>query len=124
MKESRALSLEFCNDFDLLYCQVFMVDILTNEAYGQYSYLEPPHILILDTYKNINKLGVLMHELAHHLECHGYESNKSYPIHGYHYQLAKRRVARWCEKNISVKPDWNKPLGAFQDYKDMIKFQV
>ncbi len=127
MTDARALSYKFCKDFDLPYCQVFYVDILTNEAYGQYCFLDPTNILLLDNYKSLNKLGTLMHELAHHLECYGYESDLlqlGLQNHGYNYQLAKKRVKKWCEKNISIKPNWNKPLNAFQDKKDMIAFQV
>lgn len=125
LKDARALSIEFCNDFNLMYCQIFMVDILENQGYGQYCYLNPPHILLLDTRRNKNKLGVLMHEMTHHLECHGYtESNCGFPVHGYYFQLAKLKVIKWCEKNISNRPDWKKPLRAFQKYEDMISFKL
>ena len=120
VEDSRALSLEFCNHFDISYCQIYIVDIVDDVAYGQYCYLSPQHILILDK-RYINKIGILMHELTHHLEHEIYEVGKP---HGYSYQLAKKRVIRWCEKNISIKPDWKKPLGAFQNLEDMLAFKL
>ena len=125
LKDSRKASLKFCEEFYLIYCQVYMVDILPDNTWGNYIYLDPPHILILDSYLNINKLGVLMHELTHHLECQGYDGDyQDKPQHGYHYQLAKKRVIRWCNKNISTKPDWNKPLCAIYRKDDMKAFKV
>ncbi len=123
LTDSRALSRQFCKEFDISYCQVYLVDLVDDIAYGQYCYLSPPHILLLDTYKNKNKIGILMHELTHHLEHELYEVDRQKP-HGYPYQLAKKRVIRWCEKNISIKPDWKKPLSAFQKDEDMIAFKL
>ena len=123
LTDARALSNEFCKDFDIQYCQIYMVDLLLNNAYGQYSYLNPPHILILDIYKNHNKIGVLMHELTHHVECYQYTFDYT-SHHGYHYQLAKKKVIRWCEENISIKPDWKKTLSAYIDEAVASAFKI
>ena len=127
--ESRQLSEAFCKDFDLDYCQIYYVDVIGADKkepyYGVYSYLYPSTILILDTYKNKNKLGILMHELTHHLEREYYSEELDYDAdaaHGYHYQLAKRRVIKWCENNISDKADWSIPLGA--NVKDTVTFKL
>ena len=123
LKDSRKLSFKFCEGFGLIYCQIYMVDVLPDKAWGNYIYLTPPHILILDSYLNINRLGILMHELTHHLECQEYDGDYN-PQHGYSYQLAKKRVVRWCKKNISTKPNWNKPLSAIYREDDMKDFKT
>ena len=130
LTESRQLSRIFCKDFDLDYCQIYYVDVIGADKkdfyYGVYSHLFPSSILILDTYKNKNKIGILIHELTHHLERE-YNDRLDYDpdaAHGYHYQLAKRRVIKWCEKNISDKADWNTTLGANISDKDMTAFKL
>ena len=105
------------------------MDVLNDDNtvfFGLYSHAAPPNILILDTYKNINKIGVVVHELAHHLECYGYPDSKcdNDSIHGYHYQLAKSKVFTWCRKNVSNTPDWNLPLKASQNDIDMKAFKL
>lgn len=90
-----------------------------------YSFPAPSNILILDTYKNKNKIGILMHELTHHLESNAYDNLNWFDgCHGYYYQLAKKRVITWCKKNISDRPNWNDPLFAKPDEKDMISFKL
>jgi hypothetical protein len=125
-KNARRLSKHFCNDFDIQYCDVYYVDRL-NDAYGEYIYLNPPHMLILDKPKVINKIGIVIHELTHHLVAQDYINEKlesDTSEHGKYYQLAKKRVIRWCKKNISEKPNWKKPLGKYQHTKDMKKFKL
>lgn len=126
LPDARKLSEFFCKEFELDYCEIYYVDILKGEGkksyYGVYSYPAPSNILILDTYKNKNKIGILMHELTHHLECSAYLWDDA--AHGYYYQLAKKRVIRWCKKNISNIPNWNIPLLAKVDEEDMKAFKL
>lgn len=132
IQDARRLSEKFCKEFDLSFCQIYYVDVLKHEDkrnkkcfYGVYSYPAPSNILILDTYRNKNKIGILMHELTHHLECYGYYNVDWFNGgHGYHYQLAKKRVIRWCKQNISDRPNWNNPLFAITDEKEMIEFKL
>jgi len=132
IQDARRLSEKFCKEFGLRFCQIYYVDVLKHEDkenkkcfYGVYSYPAPSNILILDTYINKNKIGILMHELTHHLECNGYYDVDWFNGgHGYYYQLAKKRVITWCKKNISDRPNWNKPLFAKIYEKDMIEFKL
>jgi hypothetical protein len=132
LEDARRLSEKFCDDFSLSFCQIYFVDVLTHEDkgnkkcfFGVYSFPAPSNILILDTYTNINKIGILMHELAHHLECNAYHNINWFDgKHGYLYQLAKKRVITWCKKNISNRPDWNKPLLSKIYEKDMRAFKL
>ncbi len=123
LKKARVLSELFCEDFELDYCEVYYVDIL-NEAYGQYIYLQPPHMLVLDKPRVINKIGVVMHELVHHLEAQCYTIKSCESVHGYSYQLAKKRVIKWCQQNISKKPDWRIPFHARVNTDTMKKFKI
>lgn len=119
--DARKLSSIFCEDFSLEPCQIYYVDTFHDKNdYGLY-FSDPATILLLK--KIPNPIGVLMHELTHHLE------NEIYPIrkvttHGYNYQLAKQRVITWCRNNISSKPDWSIPLKALQYETDMKKFRL
>lgn len=125
LTEARALSYEFCSDFKLDYCEIYYVDKI-GDAKGQYFYLDPPHILM--TCNCLNKIGILMHELTHHLECQFYLKGDCYKSketsHGYSYQLSKHKVVSWCRKNISKKPNWYIPLRAGYIKKDMINFKI
>ena len=57
--DARLLSKEFCDSFGLIYCEVYFVDVLDRNSliqpYGQYIHLQPPHVLVLDSYLVINK---------------------------------------------------------------------
>lgn len=83
-------------------------------------YYETPHILMLN--KLLNPIGVLIQELTHHLECqeYGFDGKN----HGYNYQLAKKRVIKWCEENISSKPDWRLALKAKINEEEMREFEI
>ena len=133
--DARFLSGFFCKSFKLHYCEVYYVDQIQDEChspkwerfesntYGLYSNAEPPHILII--HGLMNPIGVLIHELTHHLECYGYkEREEDARAHGQNYQLAKRRVKNWCKENISDRPDWNTPLKAIQNEMDMRRFRL
>jgi hypothetical protein len=120
LNDARKLSKIFCDDFGLPYCQVFYIDVLDG-AYAQYIYLSPPHILMEE--KTLNRIGILMHELTHHLEYYNYET-EDVPLHGYPYQLAKARVLRWCKINISSKANWKNTLGSIITVDDMKKFRL
>jgi hypothetical protein len=101
---------------------VYYVDAFHDEDdYGIY-FKTSPSIMILE--KCPNRIGVLMHELTHHLEYQKYDVKEEQSVHGYTYQLAKDRVERWCNKFISSKPNWAKSLGAYQDLKDMKEFKL
>ena len=91
-------------------------------CYGCYVCLDPPHALILNHVTN--KIGIVMHELTHHLEYYDYKDHDNKPFHAYEYQLAKQRVFRWCKKNISSKPNWNIPLNAISSRVEMIAFKL
>ncbi len=126
LTDSRALSHEFCESFGLSYCEIYHVDRI-EKAYGSYIYLTPPHILILVAPFVTNRIGILMHELTHHLEHQEYSDREGYSqkdMHGYFYQLAKRRVIKWCELNISNKPDWGIPLKGTQSIQGMAEFRL
>jgi hypothetical protein len=119
-KEARELSKEFCEDFKIIYCEVYYVDRIKNDIYAQYMYYNPPHILMLNNL--LNPIGVLIQELTHHLECQKYGfDNRN---HGYNYQLAKKRVIPWCKKNISMKPDWRLTLKAKIKEEEMKEFEI
>jgi len=116
---ARALSYEFCKDFEVDYCEIYLVDRV-EDAFGVYCSLNPPHILIDLNAKN--RIGIVIHELTHHLEYQCYDTNGQ-SSHGYSYQLAKQRVIRWAKKNISSTAPWHHPLKAFQiksEQKDFI----
>lgn len=120
--DARKLSHLFCNYFDLTPCNVYYVDALhESKDYGLY-FFNPPTILILE--KTPNQIGILIHELTHHLENEKYPLRDFKGAHGYNYQLAKERVIKWCNKFISPKPDWRKPLSALQYDEDMKKFRL
>lgn len=120
--DARRLSKIFCEDFEIDYCQVYYVDNLENGAYGEYVWLYRPHILILDKPENLNPIGVLMHELNHHIQYQLYDLSENH--HGYEWNLAKRRTINWCERNISKKSDWTLPLKARQDMEKMKTFRI
>lgn len=126
LTDARALSYEFCKDHDIPYCQIYYVDKVGNgNDYGQYFYIDQGHILMQE--KLHGRICVLMHELTHHLECKGYHlncGNTNESSHGYHYQLAKHKVVAWCRKNISKKPNWFKPLRAYQPKSDLVNFRL
>ncbi len=96
--------------------------MLEDETFGVYCEYSPPHILILENV--ISPLGILVHELTHHLVAHYYTYEGEFSQHGYPFQLAKPRVIKWCYKNISQKPDWSLPLKAYQTTINMRKFRV
>ena len=118
---ARLLSKKFCKDFDIPNCQIFFVDYLEGGHWGEYINLIPCHILIVENHPN--RIGVLMHELTHHLENANYDNYEN-SSHGYSYQLAKGRVVTWCRKNISKKPNWYLPLQGRFDPKEMVKFKL
>ena len=118
--DARLLSELFCNHFGLTYCEVYYVDVLGESTYGQY-FSQGPHILMLQ--KLLNPMGILIHELTHHLEYCDYD-NENDTTHGYAYQKAKHRVVRWAKKHISDKPNWYIPLRATQPDIAMRQFRV
>lgn len=110
LKGARTLSFEFCKHFDIDYCEIYLVDRV-EDAWGVYVHLHPPHILIDLNTKN--RIGIVMHELTHHLEYQCYDV-AGQTTHGYSYQKAKQRVIRWAKANVSSTAPWHYPLKAFQ----------
>lgn len=140
-EEARLLSEEYCKSFDIQYCEIYYVDRIQdfsntpiwkkgkNNTIAAYSGDDPPHILIADGY--FNPIGVVMHELTHHLENYKYEEDEDKEAedidvnaHGYFYQLAKKRTITWCQKNISDRPNWALPLKSKLDEKEMRSFRL
>jgi hypothetical protein len=121
IEDARRLSSIFCKSFSIDYCEIYYVDKI-KEAWGLYCREKPSHILMLDNL--INPIGILMHELTHHLAEEKYEEYRDTYSHGYNYHLAKRRVIKWCNDNISSKPDWRLPLRASIIEKEMRAFRV
>lgn len=141
LHDARRLSEIFCKDFKIQYCDIYYVDRIQDDlntpvwkrgkgnTIALYSYLDPPHILVVKTV--LNPIGLIMHELTHHLEVYGYDDEKENAedihtdgMHGYLYQLAKKRVITWCKKNVSEKANWNLPLKAIHTETEMRKFRV
>ena len=117
---ARALSFEFCQHFDICYCEIYLVDRI-EDAWGVYIHLHPPHILV--DWNAINRIGIIVHELTHHLEYQDYD-NEGNSHHGYAYQLAKQKVIRWAKSNISPTAPWHWPLKAHQIKKEQIAFKL
>ena len=119
--EARKLSTLFCKDFNISPCMIYYVDAFHNNKYYGMYFESPPTILMLKRLPN--PIGILIHELTHHLEGEAYPIRKS-STHGRNYQLAKQKVINWCNKKISSNPDWRKPLQAFQDEMEMKNFRL
>jgi hypothetical protein len=141
LDDARRLSKIFCENFNIQYCEIYYVDKIQDDldtpkwkkgkgtTLALYSSLDPPHILVVENV--LNPIGVIIHELTHHLEVYDYEDDDENienihldGMHGYFYQLAKKRVITWCKKNISDKANWNKPLMAIHTETEMRKFRV
>ena len=120
LKSARKLSKKFCSDFKLPYCEIYYVDYIEG-CYGCYIWHEPLHILLEESLDNL--LGILIHELTHHLEHYGYSLTPS-PTHGYEYTLARKRVITWCKRNISKTANWKLPLKAYIDLDEMKTFKI
>jgi len=121
----RDISKKFCKDFDIPYCQIYYVDVIEKVAgygdlYGVYIPLAPYHMLVLN---ETNHIVIVIHELTHHLE-EIYYNNENDSFHGYSFQLAKKRVKKWCIKNLSSKADWKIPLSASFTEKEMMNFRL
>lgn len=121
LKSARKLSKKFCSDFKLPYCEIYYVDYI-HECYGIYIWYEPLLHILLDE-SNDNRIGILVHELTHHLEHYGYSLTPAL-IHGYEYNLARSRVITWCKRNISNNPNWKLPLKAYINLKEMKNFKL
>lgn len=120
--EARDISKKFCKDFKVPYCEIYFVDKL-GSCWGLYSWLDPAHMLVLKN--NPCMIGIVMHELTHHLQSHQYPINSMKESHhGYTYQLSKKKVVKWCNKNLSDKPNWRLPLQANPNNKDMKNFRL
>lgn len=126
MEMARDLSKKFCEDFNLNYCEIYFVDRIIHDkkykkVYGMYMYYNPPHILMLNNL--LNPIGILLHELTHHLECSQYDFDEE-DSHTKTNELAKKRVIKWCKKNISENADWRLALKSRPKIDDMIRFKL
>lgn len=121
LQEARNLSQWFCEDFEIPYCEVYFVDRLTG-FWGLYIWLNPNHMLVLK--RNPCMIGLVMHELTHHLHHNLYTDSILSNPHSGGYQLAKNRVIKWCNKNLSTKPDWKIVLNGKSSDESWIKFQL
>lgn len=120
-QDARRLSKIFSKEFFIPYCEVYYVDRLERNRYAEYIFLMPPHMLLRSDLRN--PIGMLVHELTHHLQYYGYYE-KSDSEHGYYYQLAKRKMIKWCRENISAKANWKLPLKANPCDIDMVTFRL
>lgn len=104
--ELKKVSRKFCKHFSLPYCDVYYINRISDDAHTYYN-IDSMKAAIHR--KTGSPIGMLMHELAHHMELN------DYPVledgHGYYFQLAIRRTIRWCQKHISAKHDWRIPIG-------------
>jgi len=121
--EARELAKIFCKNFKIDNVEIFYVDKLNENTYGEYSWLRPQHILLLDIPENPNPIGTLIHELTHHLQFQLYEI-KGGPYHGYEWKVAKKKVIKWAKNTISDKSNWNIPLKAYFKMIEMRSFRV
>jgi hypothetical protein len=121
LRGARALSYEFCQNFNIDYCEVYFVDTIQDNSLGLYSSLYPQHLLIKKY--TLNRIGILVHELTHHLEYQDYD-NEGESQHDISYQLSKQRVIRWAKMNISSTAPWHWPLRANQIKKEEIDFKL
>lgn len=109
LKEARNIKNKFCEDFDLEKCEIYFVDIIGDKyTYGEYVWYYP---LILLKERNPCMIGILIHELTHHLEWCKYKDEYQ-NVHGKNYQSSKKRVITWCKNNINARVDWRIPLKA------------
>ena len=122
-ENAREISKKYCEDFNIKQCNIYFVDYLDFSVYGEYIDVYPGYILILDRIENRNPIGILAHELNHHLQYQKYYEKCS-SIHGYNWRLAKRKTIRWFENNISPTKDWSLPLKAYLTEDDMKTFRL
>lgn len=122
LQEARELSKWFCEDFEIQYCEVYFVDKIQGNFWGLYIWLEPNHMLVMK--RNPCMLGLVIHELTHHLHHNLYADSILSNPHSGAYQLAKNRVITWCKKNLSSKADWNSVLCANGNNETWVKFQL
>jgi hypothetical protein len=131
LTDARALSEEFCEHFSLPYCEIYFVDRLVEVdlpiwkamdigAYATYTNSDPSFILIRQ--EIIAPVGILMHELTHHLEFKDYKGSENQVEHGYNFQLARKKVLKWCN-NINDTYNWRIPLKAKIRNEDLEVFQ-
>jgi hypothetical protein len=122
LKDARKLSKNISKDFNIPYCQIYYVDTL-GKWYGIY-HNDTGHIHTLIEESCPCRIGIVIHELTHHLEYEIYGNYFNDPPHGYKYQLAKERMVSWCRKNISTNPNWYVALKGFTCPKELKTFKL
>lgn len=123
LRKARQVSKEFCIDMQIGYCQIYYVDILSEDnVIGEYIPVDPAHILILK--QADQKIALLMHELTHHLDYCNYNSYGELNHSSKGYILAKKRVITWCKNNISINPNWSRALKCFNYDHEMRNFKL
>lgn len=126
LKDARQLARKFCKDFKIKKVSVYLVDRLSSKIYAIYVGIEPvPHILI--EVKAPNRLGILLHELAHHLAqcaCKDEEAwNNSCSHDNRFWQGAKERTITWARNNIAD-INWYPCFKANLIHEEMVDFQL
>jgi len=124
-KKARELSKAICDDFGIPYCSIQYVkkiDGYDSVVNGVYYDNNPPLALIQTDCTN--RIGVVIHELTHHLEVKLYDKIFNDSEHGRNYQKAKEKMVSWCRKNISQNCNWFNCLKANQNETEMKSFQL
>ena len=124
-KKARKLSKAICDHFDIPYCGIHYVkelDGYDDETSGVYYDNNPP--LILVKRNCICQIGIVIHELCHHLEAKLYDSILGDSEHGKNYQKAKEKMVSWCRANISDKCNWYLVLKAKYNNHQMRNFHL
>lgn len=103
IKTLRQITTVFCYDFNIIEPLVYVVDVLDDGIDAIYYPLsggsdKQPKILLAE---KLSDIMTYFHEITHHLQDMVYYPKYGYTdIHGYTFQLAKRRVATWATKNV------------------------
>lgn len=104
--KARKLVKRICEDFEIPPCAVYFQDLtFLGDTLGLYEKASLDLIgYMLVERKWSRRLLLVLHEITHHIqaEIYGFEESN----HGYGFQLAKRRIANWADKNISDHFDW------------------
>jgi len=113
--QARKLSKRICEHFKIPPCNIWFLRLRENEelsedpdCLGWYSSKKsnmPAYAMIEKFWSR--KLIVVLHELTHHLAEESY-STAFDSMHGTPFQYAKKRMATWCRKNLTltIKVDW------------------
>ena len=115
INRARKIAIDYANHFDLPECMVYYQNKLQDGSLGLYFGGTRPSVIIIaishiKTNKEKERLGLLLHELAHHLTEWQYDGRFE-SMHGESYQLAKKRTINWARKRFGNLP-YDKLLSA------------